>query len=110
VAEGIDQTRGWFYTLLVLGTALFDKVPFKNLVRFSFFCLEIGLANGFRILIRLWILIIIFFRFDKLMIWIRLKAHGFCLFIFFVFGFSLGFGLCSKLWILIFNFLCLDLA
>jgi isoleucyl-tRNA synthetase len=37
VAEGIDQTRGWFYTLLVLGTALFDKPPFRNLVRFSFF-------------------------------------------------------------------------
>jgi hypothetical protein len=74
VAEGIDQTRGWFYTLLVLGTALFDKAPFVNLVRFSFFifCLEIVLANGFRILIRLWIFIIIFFRFDKLRIWIRL--------------------------------------
>lgn len=26
------QTRGWFYTLLVLGTALFDKPPFKNLI------------------------------------------------------------------------------
>jgi len=25
IAEGIDQTRGWFYTLTVLGTALFDK-------------------------------------------------------------------------------------
>jgi isoleucyl-tRNA synthetase len=37
VAEGIDQTRGWFYTMLVLGTALFDKAPFKNIVRFSFF-------------------------------------------------------------------------
>jgi len=32
VAEGIDQTRGWFYSLLVLSTALFDKPPFKNLV------------------------------------------------------------------------------
>lgn len=32
VAEGIDQTRGWFYTLLVLSTALFDRPPFKNLV------------------------------------------------------------------------------
>lgn len=29
---GIDQTRGWFYTLLVLSTALFDRPPFKNLV------------------------------------------------------------------------------
>jgi len=32
VAEGVDQTRGWFYTLLVLSTALFDKPPFKNCV------------------------------------------------------------------------------
>jgi len=30
IAEGIDQTRGWFYTLIVLSTALFDKAPFKN--------------------------------------------------------------------------------
>ena len=32
IAEGVDQTRGWFYTLLVLSTALFDKPPFKNLI------------------------------------------------------------------------------
>lgn len=32
IAEGIDQTRGWFYTLLVLSTLLFGKPPFKNLV------------------------------------------------------------------------------
>uniref|UniRef100_A0A7S3R0N5 isoleucine--tRNA ligase n=2 Tax=Dunaliella tertiolecta TaxID=3047 RepID=A0A7S3R0N5_DUNTE len=32
VAEGVDQTRGWFYTLMVLATALFDKPAFKNLV------------------------------------------------------------------------------
>jgi isoleucyl-tRNA synthetase len=32
IAEGIDQTRGWFYTLLVISTALFDSVPFKNVV------------------------------------------------------------------------------
>lgn len=31
-AEGLDQTRGWFYTLMVLSTALFDKPAFKNLV------------------------------------------------------------------------------
>ena len=30
IAEGLDQTRGWFYVLMVLGTALFDKAPFKN--------------------------------------------------------------------------------
>ena len=32
IAEGLDQTRGWFYTLLVLSTALFDKPPFQNLI------------------------------------------------------------------------------
>ncbi|CAH8626208.1 unnamed protein product [Heterobilharzia americana] len=32
IAEGIDQTRGWFYTLLVLSTALFDQPPFRNLI------------------------------------------------------------------------------
>lgn len=32
VAEGLDQTRGWFYTLMVLSTALFDQPAFKNLI------------------------------------------------------------------------------
>ena len=32
IAEGLDQTRGWFYTLMVISTALFDKPPFKNLI------------------------------------------------------------------------------
>ncbi|GBP07755.1 Isoleucine--tRNA ligase, cytoplasmic [Eumeta japonica] len=32
IAEGIDQTRGWFYTLIVISTALFKKAPFKNLI------------------------------------------------------------------------------
>lgn len=32
IAEGIDQTRGWFYTLIVVSTALFGKAPFKNLI------------------------------------------------------------------------------
>nr|NVI69350.1 Isoleucyl-tRNA synthetase [Cucujiformia] len=32
IAEGIDQTRGWFYTLIVISTALFGKAPFKNLI------------------------------------------------------------------------------
>ncbi len=32
IAEGLDQTRGWFYTLLVLSTALFDKPAFENVV------------------------------------------------------------------------------
>ncbi|XP_068622439.1 isoleucine--tRNA ligase, cytoplasmic [Battus philenor] len=32
IGEGIDQTRGWFYTLIVLSTALFNKPPFQNLI------------------------------------------------------------------------------
>ncbi len=32
IAEGLDQTRGWFYTLMVLGTCLFDMSPFRNVV------------------------------------------------------------------------------
>jgi hypothetical protein len=32
IAEGLDQTRAWFYYLLVLSTALFDKPAFKNVV------------------------------------------------------------------------------
>jgi len=32
IAEGLDQTRGWFYTLMILSTALFDKPAFYNVV------------------------------------------------------------------------------
>ena len=32
IAEGLDQTRGWFYTLMVLGTCLFGQSPYKNVV------------------------------------------------------------------------------
>ncbi len=32
IAEGLDQTRGWFYTLVVLATAIQDATPFKNCV------------------------------------------------------------------------------
>ncbi len=32
IAEGLDQTRGWFYTMLVLGVALFGKSPYKKVV------------------------------------------------------------------------------
>lgn len=32
IAEGLDQTRGWFYTLTILAAALFDKPAFKNVI------------------------------------------------------------------------------
>jgi isoleucyl-tRNA synthetase len=38
IAEAVDQTRGWFYTLHVLGTLLFDSVAYKN-------CIVLGHIN-----------------------------------------------------------------
>ncbi len=32
IAEGLDQTRGWFYTLLIMATGIFDAAPFQNCV------------------------------------------------------------------------------
>lgn len=32
IAEGLDQTRGWFYTLNVIATALYDRPAFKNVI------------------------------------------------------------------------------
>ncbi len=32
IAEGVDQTRGWFYTLHAIGTLVFDRVAYKNVV------------------------------------------------------------------------------
>ncbi len=38
ISEAVDQTRGWFYTLLTISTILFDKAPFKN-------CIVLGHVN-----------------------------------------------------------------
>ena len=35
ISEAIDQTRGWFYSLLAISTLLFDKPPFKNVIVFE---------------------------------------------------------------------------
>lgn len=32
IAEGLDQTRGWFYTMMILGTTLFGRSPYKKAV------------------------------------------------------------------------------
>ena len=32
ISEAIDQTRGWFYTLMAISTILFDKAPYKNVI------------------------------------------------------------------------------
>ena len=32
ISEAVDQTRGWFYTLLAISTVVFDKAPFKNCI------------------------------------------------------------------------------
>lgn len=36
ISEATDQTRGWFYSLIAIGTLLFDKAPFKNVVVIGF--------------------------------------------------------------------------
>ena len=42
IAEGLDQTRGWFYTLTVLAVALFDSVAFKNCITTGMMLAEDG--------------------------------------------------------------------
>ena len=42
IAEGLDQTRGWFYTLLILSVALFDSVAFKNCITTGMILAEDG--------------------------------------------------------------------
>ena len=32
ISEAVDQTRGWFYSLLAISTLLFDKAPYKNVI------------------------------------------------------------------------------
>ncbi len=32
ISEAVDQTRGWFYTLLAISTLIFDKAPYKNVI------------------------------------------------------------------------------
>ncbi|MGL6174732.1 MAG: isoleucine--tRNA ligase [Cellulosilyticaceae bacterium] len=32
ISEAVDQTRGWFYTLMAISTLIFDKAPYKNVV------------------------------------------------------------------------------
>lgn len=32
ISEAVDQTRGWFYTLLAISTAIFNQAPFKNVI------------------------------------------------------------------------------
>ncbi|HEX5774463.1 MAG TPA: class I tRNA ligase family protein [Candidatus Paceibacterota bacterium] len=42
IAEGLDQTRGWFYTSLVLGVALFGRSPYKNAIATGLILAEDG--------------------------------------------------------------------
>ena len=42
IAEGVDQTRGWFYTLLVLSASLFNTIPFKNVISCGLILAEDG--------------------------------------------------------------------
>ncbi|ONI38556.1 isoleucine--tRNA ligase [Candidatus Epulonipiscium fishelsonii] len=38
ISEGVDQTRGWFYTLMAISTLIFDKAPYKNVVVLGHIC------------------------------------------------------------------------
>jgi len=49
IAEGLDQTRGWFYTLMVLSTALFKKPAFQNVVVNGLVLAEDGLKMSKRL-------------------------------------------------------------
>ena len=42
IAEGLDQTRGWFYTLTILAVDLFDSVAFKNCITTGMILAEDG--------------------------------------------------------------------
>lgn len=43
ISEAVDQTRGWFYTLLAISTLLFDKAPFRNCIVLGHVCDKNGL-------------------------------------------------------------------
>ncbi|MDE6398833.1 MAG: isoleucine--tRNA ligase, partial [Clostridiales bacterium] len=43
ISEAVDQTRGWFYTLLAISTLLFDRAPFKNCIVLGHVCDKNGL-------------------------------------------------------------------
>ncbi|HEX2902829.1 MAG TPA: isoleucine--tRNA ligase [Jatrophihabitans sp.] len=42
ICEGIDQTRGWFYTLMVIGTLVFDQSSYRNVVCLGLIMAEDG--------------------------------------------------------------------
>lgn len=49
IVEGIDQTRGWFYTLTVLATALFNRPAFKNCICTGLIMADTGLKLSKRL-------------------------------------------------------------
>ena len=42
ISEAVDQTRGWFYSLLAISTMLFDKPPFENVIVLEFILDKLG--------------------------------------------------------------------
>ncbi|OOB77000.1 MAG: isoleucine--tRNA ligase [Epulopiscium sp. Nuni2H_MBin003] len=38
ISEAVDQTRGWFYTLMAISTLIFDKSPYKNVIVLGHVC------------------------------------------------------------------------
>ena len=43
ISEAVDQTRGWFYTLMAISTLLFDRSPFKNCIVLGHVCDKDGI-------------------------------------------------------------------
>ena len=43
ISEAVDQTRGWFYTLMAISTLIFDKAPYKNVIVLGHVCDKDGL-------------------------------------------------------------------
>ena len=42
IAEGVDQTRGWFYTLHAISSMVFDKVAYKNVISTAWCLTNLG--------------------------------------------------------------------
>ncbi|MGL4736718.1 MAG: isoleucine--tRNA ligase [Cellulosilyticaceae bacterium] len=43
ISEAVDQTRGWFYTLMAISTLIFDRAPYKNVIVLGHVCDKDGL-------------------------------------------------------------------
>ena len=49
ISEAVDQTRGWFYSLLAISTLLFNKAPYENVIVLGLSLIHIFRRCGFKI-------------------------------------------------------------